>query len=69
MSPARITAASLALTVALACATGAAQGRAQPTIQAAGFSTEGGPSGVAWVALSVFGSVVAALGRRARRDE
>ena len=66
MFPLRITAASLALTVVLACA---AQGRAQPTVQAAGFSTGGGPSGVAWVALSVFGSVVAALGRRARHDE
>lgn len=69
MFPLRITAASLALTVVLACAAGAAQGRAQPTVQAAGFSTGGGPSGVAWVALSVFGSVVAALGRRARHDE
>ncbi|MEZ4390718.1 MAG: hypothetical protein R3A48_06440 [Polyangiales bacterium] len=29
----------------------------------------GGPSGVAWLALSVFGSVSAALTRRARRDE
>ena len=69
MFPVRITAASLALTVVLACAAGASQGRVPPTVQAAGFSTEGGPSGVAWVALSVFGSVVAALGRRARRDE
>lgn len=39
-------------------------------VQAAGFSlgAEGGPTGVAWAVLSVFGSAVAALCRRARRE-
>lgn len=53
-----------ATTVTVAVAT------ARPTeVQAAGFSlADGGPSGVAWLVLSVLGCVSALLNRRARAD-
>lgn len=61
------------MTVELAVRAREAAPRAAATrVQAAGFSMgEGagnGPTGVAWAVLSVFGSVIAALNRRARRD-